>query len=98
MSDGRFPPGSRVTWAAPNEWPNEWREWWPECAMDADDAIADAEYPTFDVGTVVADDLQDGAVLVVWDGLGRCANDEDGDGMPYLYGWVVPAFALMKAP
>lgn len=87
-----------MRWSAPDGWPADWRELWLDCAVRIYDAADYADRNVGERGTVVADDLGSGAVLVVWDDDGRDGHDGDRDGTPTIYGWVLPVFALESAP
>ena len=72
---------------------------WPDGCASFADVFGDIDGPDdgFEAGTVIRVD-EDGAVpiaLVVWDGLADASEDADGDGMPAVWAWRVPCFALM---
>ena len=72
---------------------------WPDGCASFADVFGDIDSPDdgFEAGTVIRVD-EDGAVpiaLVVWDGLADASEDADGDGMPAVWAWRVPCFALM---
>ena len=84
----RHPRGTRVKLAHPLP-----RGRWPSSCVDR--ARVSACTSDTDVGTVVGH-RGSTCVLVAWDELADEAFDDDGDGMPEVWCWVLPSWALVE--